>query len=100
MRKFLMATVTGALFVLPTLSYADDRHVPGAATGAIIGGTTGAVIGGPVGAAVGAGVGGTVGAGVTPPRQDVIIEHRRAPSVKRTCFNDAAGNRVCEEVRR
>ena len=101
MRKFLMATATVALFVIPAVSHVDDRAVPGAATGAIIVGTTGAVIGGPVGAAVGAGVGGTVGAGVSPPREDVIIEHRRAPSVKqRNCVRDSAGNMVCQEIRR
>ena len=89
MRKILMATLTGALFVLPTISYADDTAVPGAATGAIIGGTTGAVIGGPVGAAV------------SPPRADVVIEHRRAPAVsRRTGVKDAMGNVVCNEVRR
>ncbi len=101
MRKILMAATACALFAVPTISHADDRAVPGAATGAIIGGTTGAVIGGPVGAAIGAGVGGTVGAGVSSPRQDVIIEHRRAPSAsQRTCYRDAAGNTICEEVRR
>src|SRR5262245_45901306 len=102
MRRILMATAACALFVLPAVSHADDRAVPGAATGAIIGGATGAVVGGPVGAAVGAGVGGTVGAGVaTSPRDDVIIEHRRAPAVReRTCVRDANGNMICQQIRR
>ncbi len=98
MRKILMATVTCAMFVLPTLSYADDAAVPGAVTGAV----TGAIVGGPVGAVVGAGVGATIGSGIpTSPRQDVIIEQRRGPVVEeRTCVKDAWGNMVCDEIQR
>jgi hypothetical protein len=101
MRKaILMAAVSAALFVLPSVANAQDAAA-GAATGAAVGAGVGAVVGGPVGAAVGAGIGGTVGAGAGDSNRERVIIEQREPVVReRTCVTNAAGTTVCEEVRR
>jgi hypothetical protein len=103
MRKVLLAMTTiAALAALPTMASADPDAAGNAAAGAAVGAGVGFAVGGPVGAAVGAGVGGTVGAG-TPQsrhRDEVVIEHRRAPVRERSCTRDSFGNSVCEEIRR
>ena len=99
MKKLLLTMPTvAALAVLPSMASAD----PDAAGNAAVGAGVGFAVGGPVGAAVGAGVGGTVGAGQPQARQrdEVVIEHQRAPVRERSCVRDSMGNSVCEEIRR
>src|SRR3954447_22378530 len=105
MRKTLLAAAAvAALMGFPSIASADpDSDSAGnAAAGAAVGAGVGFAVGGPVGAAVGAGVGGTVGAGSPQARErdEVVIEQRRAPVRERSCVRDAAGNSVCEEIRR
>jgi hypothetical protein len=47
-------------------------------------------------------VGAAAGAAASQPRVEerVIVEQPAAPISERTCTTDAAGNRVCTEVRR
>jgi hypothetical protein len=103
MRKTLIAAATlAALIAAPGLASADDNAVGGAAAGAVTGGVAGAIVGGPVGAVVGGTVGGTMGAAAgSSPREERVIIEERSPSVsQRSCIQDSAGNRVCEEIRR
>jgi hypothetical protein len=86
----------------PTFATAQGE---GAAAGAATGGVAGAIVGGPVGAVVGAGVGAATGAAAenaSRPRveEHVIVQQPSPPVTERTCTTDAAGNRVCTEVRR
>jgi hypothetical protein len=101
MRRSLVAAALIAGFVgIPGLALADNA-VGGAAAGAAAGGVAGAIVGGPVGAVVGGTVGGTVGAAAGSNSPDRVIIEERGPSVReRSCVQDAAGNRVCEEIRR
>jgi hypothetical protein len=105
MKKMLLTmSFVAALAALPTMASADPDAAGNAAAGAAVGAGVGFAVGGPVGAAVGAGVGGTVGAGAPQShyrdRDEVVIEHRRAPVRERTCTRDSFGNSVCEEIRR
>ena len=104
MRKTLLAAAAvAALIVAPGMASADPDSAGNAAAGAAVGAGVGFAVGGPVGAAVGAGVGGTVGAGSTPrtrTREEVIVEHERAPVRERNCVRDSFGNTSCTEIRR
>jgi hypothetical protein len=102
MRRSILAGAALAMIIAaPTLAVAQGE---GAAAGAVTGGVAGAIVGGPVGAVVGAGAGAATGAAAEaasrPPDQQIIVQ-QPAPTVsERTCTTDAAGNRVCTEVRR
>ena len=102
MKKLLLTMTAVAALALPTIASADPDAAANAAAGAAVGAGVGFAVGGPVGAAVGAGVGGTVGAGQPQGRQrdEVVIEHQRAPVRERSCVRDSMGNTVCEEIRR
>lgn len=102
MRETLLAAAAAAaLIVAPGIATADPDAAGNAAAGAAVGAGVGFAVGGPVGAAVGAGVGGTVGAGSTPrTREEVIVEHDRAPVRERSCVRDLFGNTSCTEIRR
>jgi hypothetical protein len=102
MKKLLLTMTAVAVLALPTIASADPDAAGNAAAGAAVGAGVGFAVGGPVGAAVGAGVGGTVGAGQPQARErdEVVIEHRRAPVRERSCTRDSMGNSVCEEIRR
>ena len=103
MKKLLLAmTTVAALAALPTMASADPDAAGNAAVGAGVGAGVGFAVGGPIGAAVGAGVGGTVGAGAPQARDrdEVVVEHGRAPVRERSCVRDSAGNSTCEEIRR
>jgi hypothetical protein len=96
-----VAAVVGLLAV-PTLASAQEGVAAGAATGA----AAGAIVGGPVGAAVGGIAGAATGAAAEsaarPPEAVVVTSPPATGTVtsERTCTTDAAGNRVCTEVRR
>ena len=102
MRRNVLAVA--ALLALPTLASAQEGVAAGAATGA----AAGAIVGGPVGAAVGGVAGAATGAAAEsasrppPPADTVIVAPSTTGTVtsERTCATDAAGNRVCTEVRR
>jgi hypothetical protein len=104
MRKSVLAVAALAGFLaLPTLASAQSGG--GAAAGAATGGVAGAIVGGPVGAVVGAGVGAAAGASAeaaSRPPEAVVVQPQATGTVtsERTCTTDAAGNRVCTEVRR
>ena len=105
MGKSILAVAAMAGFLaLPTLASAQSGG--GAAAGAATGGVAGAIVGGPVGAVVGAGVGAAAGASAESaarPPEAVVVTPAPAPgqvTSERTCTTDAAGNRVCTEVRR
>jgi hypothetical protein len=103
MRKSILAVAALAgVLALPTLASAQSGG--GAAAGAATGGVAGAIVGGPVGAVVGAGVGAAAGASAEaasrPPEAVVVQPAPGQVMSERTCTTDAAGNRVCTEVRR
>jgi hypothetical protein len=101
MKKMLLTmTAIIGLAALPTVASADPDAAANAAAGAAVGAGVGFAVGGPVGAAVGAGVGGTVVAGTPQTRDEVVIERREPRVRERSCVRDAAGNSVCEEIRR
>jgi hypothetical protein len=102
-RSIIAVAALAGLITMPTLASAQEGVAAGAATGA----AAGAIVGGPVGAAVG-GVAGAVTGGAAeaasrpPPPPAVVVTPGATGSVvsERTCTTDAAGNRVCTEVRR
>jgi hypothetical protein len=87
---------------MPALVSAQEGVAAGAATGA----AAGAIVGGPVGAVVGGVAGAATGAAAEsaaqPPAAVVVQPAPTTGTVtsERTCTTDAAGNRVCTEVRR
>jgi hypothetical protein len=102
-KNLIAAAAIAAAIALPNVASADPNAAGGAASGALVGAGAGFLVGGPIGAAVGAGIGGTVGAGAasTTPQREVVIEQPAASTVReRSCVRDAAGNVVCQEIRR
>ena len=99
-----VAALTG-FAAISTLAVAQEGT--GVAAGAATGAAAGAIVGGPVGAAVGGVAGAATGAAAEaasrpppPATTGTVIVEQPAPVSERTCTVDAAGNRVCTEVRR
>ena len=101
-RSIIVAAALAGFAAVPTLAVAQEGVAAGAATGA----AAGAIVGGPVGAAVGGVAGAATGAAAEaatrppPATTGTVIVEQPAPVSERTCTVDAAGNRVCTEVRR
>jgi hypothetical protein len=103
-KSILAVAAVAGLLTVPSFVSAQEGVAAGAATGA----AAGAIVGGPVGAAVGGVAGAATGAAAESaarPPDTVVVQP--APAIttgtvtsERTCTTDAAGNRVCTEVRR